>query len=120
MTIIFYDGDCGLCQRSISFLSHADKTKKLLFAPLNGVTYKLYFKKDLKVLSSVIVYSNEKIYEKSSAVFELCKLLPGVYQLLLVFKLIPPFILDKVYDQIAARRSRVSCVLFSRDERFLN
>jgi len=120
MKIVFYDGNCGLCQRSIAFLYYADKTKKLLFAPLNGVTFRKYFKEDLAILNSVIVYSDDKVYEKSSAVFEICKILGGVYNFFLVFKIVPPFILDKIYEIIAARRSRISCILLAKDQRFLD
>ena len=42
--IVFYDGDCGLCQRAISMLYTLDSNKILRFAPLNGDTYKKYFK----------------------------------------------------------------------------
>lgn len=37
--VVFYDGDCGLCQRSVAAIVKVDSKKELFFAPLNGVTY---------------------------------------------------------------------------------
>ena len=36
--ILFYDGECGLCTRSVRFFLWADKRKRLRFAPLQGKT----------------------------------------------------------------------------------
>ncbi|MGZ3788866.1 MAG: thiol-disulfide oxidoreductase DCC family protein [Bacteriovorax sp.] len=120
MTFVFYDGDCGLCQRSIRFLSWADKSEILRFAPLNGATYKKLYGDRPSSMTSVLVYSNGKTFEKSAAVFELCQRLGGIYLVFLVFKLVPRFIRDALYEWIAARRKSLSCVLLTKDRRFLD
>ena len=38
--IVFYDGECGLCQRSVQWLLNRDKKKILFYAPLQGETAK--------------------------------------------------------------------------------
>jgi predicted DCC family thiol-disulfide oxidoreductase YuxK len=120
LSVVFYDGDCGLCQRSIRFLAWADKKKKISFAPLNGVTYKQIYGDVASLLSSVKLYHNKKTYEKSSAVLQLCLILGGFYKIFYLFIIVPAFIRDALYDQIASRRKTFSCVLIKRDERFLN
>ena len=120
MKIVFYDGDCGLCQRSIQFLYFADKKKSLFFAPLNGLTYKEIYGVEPSLLSTVKLYCENKTYEKSSAFLKLCLILGGYYKIFYLFILIPAFIRDFVYDQIAHRRKSISCILLVKDERFLN
>ena len=119
MTIIFYDGDCGLCQRSIQFLYRADKKKVLFFAPLNGVTYKQVYGDDLVLLTTVKLYYDNKTYEKSSAFFKLCLILGGYYKLFTIFILIPVFVRDYIYDQIALKRKNFVCILLPKDDHFL-
>ncbi|MDD4974618.1 MAG: DUF393 domain-containing protein [Bacteriovorax sp.] len=119
MTIVFYDGDCGLCQRSIRFLYKADKKNKILFAPLNGMTYKQIYGDEPSLLTTVKLYHNKKTFEKSSAVLQLCLILGGLYKIFYLFIIVPSFIRDAFYDQIASRRKTFSCVLLKKDERFL-
>ena len=38
MHLVFYDGQCGLCDHAVQFLLKADKKNKFLFAPLQGTT----------------------------------------------------------------------------------
>lgn len=120
MTIVFYDGDCGLCQRSIQFLYKADKNKLLLFAPLNGKHYKQVYGDELSRFTTVKLYHDNKTYEKSSAFLELCLILGGFYKVYYVFKIIPAFVRDFIYDLIASRRKSFVCILLPKDERFLN
>lgn len=119
MNIVFYDGDCGLCQRSVRFIMKADLKKKLFFAPLNGETFMSIYGERLNELSTVLFYTENKTFKKSDAVFEIAKILGGIYRFILLFKLIPRALRDFVYEQIAKRRSSVSCIFISRDDRFL-
>jgi len=118
-TVVFYDGDCGLCQRSIAFLYQADKKHKLLFAPLNGEAYKSLFKEPAN-MDTVRVYSKGRTFEKSRAFIELGSLLGGFYRALFLLKIIPAFIRDFVYDEVAKRRKSFTCLWLPKDERFLN
>ena len=122
-TIVFYDGVCGLCQRSIAYLAMADARKRvLLFAPLNGESYRRIYVEIPSPLTSLIVYSDKKSFEKSSAVLQLCSILGGWHYFLLINYLIPRFVRDFFYDQIAKRRNKISCILIPNlktDERFL-
>lgn len=120
MLLVFYDGDCGLCQRSVQFLLKADKQKRLLFAPLNGETYMSLYNNAPASLTSVKFYQNGKTFEKSMAILKLCWELGGYYRMNYFFILIPPFIRDFIYDQIAKRRNKFSCLIMNRNDRFLN
>ena len=117
--IVFYDGDCGLCQRSIRILANIDKSHLLRFAPQNGETYKLICGETPSLKNSVLVFYQGTVYQKSRALIKLGELLKGPYQFCSFFKIIPMRLLDFFYDQVAKRRHYVSCILITRDHRFL-
>lgn len=119
MKIIFYDGNCGLCQRSIQFLWRIDRRKAICFAPLNGVTYKKIYGEELDKLTTVKFYDGSKTYEKSSAILESLWWIGGIYRAIYVFKIIPKFVRDYIYDQIASKRHLTNCILLVKDDRFL-
>jgi predicted DCC family thiol-disulfide oxidoreductase YuxK len=117
--IVFYDGGCGLCQRSIAFLSKLDAKKELFFAPLNGETYKAQFKEESD-LSTVVFYSRGKIFVKTDAFIEIGKTLGGWKKIFILLRIVPLFIRNILYDFIASYRRKVSCIILTRDHRFLN
>lgn len=116
--IIFYDGDCGLCQRSVNFLYKIDTHKKLKYAPLNGLTYKSYNFNE-SPLETVVFFHNGKIYEKSQAIIETVSYLGGWKKLIMLLYLIPQFLRDWAYKKIANNRKKVSCIILAKDTRFL-
>lgn len=117
--ILFYDGECGLCQRSIAFLAGADRHKKLLFAPLNGETYKKYFASPSS-METVLYFNGSQLLSKSSAIIECLTDLGGIYLLAAILKIVPLFLRDRVYDFMARNRKKVSCPILIKDQRFLN
>lgn len=116
--IVFYDGQCGLCQRSIAFLYKVDSKKELKFAPLNGETYQLFFKGSSD-LATVVFYDREEIFIKSEAIIQVLVSLGGVKKLAGLLRVFPLKWRDRVYDYIASNRKKVSCIILPRDERFL-
>lgn len=117
--IIFYDGDCGLCQRSVAFLRRIDVQKQLYFAPLNGQTYLKYLKVPAK-METVLYFNGSQIFDKSTAVINCLCDLGGKWKLALFLKIIPLFVRDLFYNLIASHRKKVSCLILPCDERFLN
>jgi predicted DCC family thiol-disulfide oxidoreductase YuxK len=63
---------------------------------------------------------NGVLYEKSTAALRVLRYFPWYYQVLRVFTLVPRFMRDWVYDQVAKRRRRISqgyCVMPTPEER---
>lgn len=116
--IVFYDGECGLCQRAVSMLYRLDSNKILRFAPLNGDTYKKYFKDDSD-MTTIVFYNEDKMFIRSDAAIEIMSVLGGWTTLAILFKVFPLFFRDKIYLFIAKHRSKVSCIILHKDERFL-
>lgn len=54
--ILFYDGDCGLCNRAVRFLMKRDRANALRFAPIQGETGAKYLPPELRELLSTAIY----------------------------------------------------------------
>jgi predicted DCC family thiol-disulfide oxidoreductase YuxK len=117
--ILFYDGECGLCQRSVSILAQCDDKKALKFAPLNGSTYQTFFSTPA-LMNTVLYFDGKNTFKKSSAIIKCFQSLGGFYHLVGMLKLIPRPIRDWFYDHIASNRDKFSCVLVTKDDRFLS
>jgi len=127
--ILLFDGECGFCNKSIQFFLKREKNKKMHFAPLQsevGKQLRAYFEISDKV-DSVILIKDHSAYIKSCAALRLTPYLKGVWPLMMVFVIIPPFIRNVFYDLIAKNRMRFfgrvqSCELLPKNdkERFLD
>lgn len=105
LTIIFFDGHCLLCSRIVALLLSIDKDKKLTFSPLQGKTAKAKLPQELLAdLNTMAYLKNSKLYTKSDAVLEISKTIGGIFAVFYIFKLIPRFIRDAIYDFISKNR----------------
>lgn len=108
--IIFFDGECHLCNGFVDFLISYDVDRKLYFAPLQGVTAQLYLKNEFVSkpddFKTIMFHTNGRILKKSIALFAIANTLGWPFKLLLVFNLLPTSLCDKVYDFIAKNRYR--------------
>jgi predicted DCC family thiol-disulfide oxidoreductase YuxK len=105
--IVFYDGECVLCNRTVSFLIKADRDQKLKFAPLEGLTAKtLNINGSADREPSVVFYNNSRLYYRSTAIMNIIQELPFPWHLLLVFRIVPTSIRDYFYKIIGKNRYR--------------
>lgn len=108
VSIVFYDGYCGLCSNTVKFLLRKDRKKELFFAPINGKTHQnLIATGALKSINdSVIFYHNGNAYYKSEASLSVMKILPFPWKILSCLRILPLSIRDGVYQLIARNRIR--------------
>lgn len=107
--IILFDGVCNLCNNSVQFVIERDKQRQFRFASLQseiGQQYQAQAGLPKGELGTVLLVKNGKIYKKSSAALRIARQLDGLWSLLFVFIIIPPFIRNAVYDFIARNRYR--------------
>jgi len=103
--IVFFDGVCGLCNRSVDFFIKHDKRRVLLFAPLQGTTASALLPSgEASALSSIIYYSKGKTSYRSKAVLNLLWDMGGWWRLSFIFRIFPPFFRDIFYNLIASFR----------------
>ncbi|NRA10941.1 MAG: DUF393 domain-containing protein [Crocinitomicaceae bacterium] len=121
--IVFYDGDCGFCNRSINFIMINDKTKTILFASIQSQFTQDLFKEkgfDAPDLSTFYFFENDRLYSKSTGAKRITKYFKFPQRLLSIGWIVPRFIADLGYDFIAKRRQRLSkgyCVVPSEEEK---
>lgn len=101
--IIFYDGLCGLCDRSVKFIIKYDQEKKFRFAALQSDFAKQILGDDANA-DTFILFEKGKIITRSTAALRVCKILSGKLSFLYIFILVPAFIRDAFYDLIARNR----------------
>lgn len=122
--IIFFDGECNLCNGFIDWLIRLDKKKRRFqFASLQGQTA---IKLGLSVSgdkASVIVYKQDQFYHATDAIVQIGLTLGGVHALgARVFALIPRHLRESLYFFVARNRYRVfgkrdSCRLPTPEEK---
>jgi predicted DCC family thiol-disulfide oxidoreductase YuxK len=105
--IVLFDGVCNLCNHSVAFITKHSRQHKFQFVSLQSAEAKDLLKHtpySASALNTMFFITNNRIYHKSSAALRVAKELKGFYPLLFVFIVIPPFILNAVYDLIAKNR----------------
>ncbi len=109
--LIFYDADCGFCQRWVMFVLSRDSAGRFQFAPRSGVTFEKTFDASIcqQMPSSVVVLTHDKrVLLRSSAVLHIMRELGGTSRVLAqVAGVIPAGIRDFFYDSIARIRRRL-------------
>lgn len=117
MERLFYDGHCGLCQRSVRLILAEDTTGNAFrFAPLQGETFQALVsakEREALPLSLVVQTENGALLTRSSAVLHILRRLGGVWRLLAgLLALLPGRLRDRLYDGVARIRHR----LFTRPD----
>jgi len=98
--IIFFDGECILCNGFVDFLIKKDKKNQLKYASLQGKTAQELLSKDIVAGKTVVFYTNRKLKIKWAAISSIASNLPFPYNLFSISILLPNFI----YDIIANNR----------------
>lgn len=126
--IVFYDGDCGFCNRSVAFVLKYDKTKSICFASIQSkFTENLFAERGFEKpdLSTFYFLEGEILLSKSKAAIRLANYMRFPQNLIKVTWIIPHVIRDLFYDFIAKRRQKLAkgyCVMPSAEDnvRFLD
>lgn len=124
MHIILYDDMCSLCNGSVQFVIKHDKKNRFMFASLQSDYAQKLLNITRSALSSdtVMLLTENSLLIKSDAALEIARNLSGGWSLMYVFKIVPRFIRDALYDKVAKYRYRFfgpskSCLMPSPDVR---
>ncbi|MBD0824517.1 thiol-disulfide oxidoreductase DCC family protein [Aestuariibaculum marinum] len=106
--LILFDGVCNLCNSSVNFIIKRDKKNTFLFTPLQSQLGKQIIEEyniDTNKTDSILLYIPEKgITYKSTAALKVASHLGFPANILSVFRIVPAFIRNWVYDFIAKNR----------------
>lgn len=106
--VVFYDGECGLCDRTIKFLIRVDRHKRLRYATLQGETAE-------RVIGApdgpsdawaVKLLDSNGLFDRSDAALRAIAYAGGIWSVAKAFLLVPRFIRDGVYRWVATNRYR--------------
>jgi predicted DCC family thiol-disulfide oxidoreductase YuxK len=123
MKIVFYDGDCGFCNKSVQFVLKHEKTQEINFSALQSDFCKTFFEDksfEKPDLTTFYFYDGENLHQKSTAGLKLLNSLKFPWSLLKIGYLVPRFFRDKLYDFIAKRRHKLNsgfCHIPSMEEK---
>jgi len=123
--VIYFDGICNLCNGFVQFIIRHDKKELFRFASLQSSAGQEILRSlpHPQYSDTIILRLNGKLYTRSSAALEIIKRLHGATKLLYGFIIVPVFIRDWIYKQVAKHRyqwfgKKDQCML--PDPRFKN
>ena len=108
MKILFFDGYCNLCNGLVDWVMKQDRRQTIQFASLQGKTAaeKLNLSSSKIDFDTVIYFKDQQTFERSNAILELLNDLGGFWRLFYIFKVIPVFMRDFIYNWVAKNRFR--------------
>jgi predicted DCC family thiol-disulfide oxidoreductase YuxK len=111
--IVFYDGYCVLCSKSIDFIMARDALATFRFASLQSdfadraLSEKGYPIANIKNLSNIVYLQHNDIKIKSDAVLSILWDLGGIYKVSCLVYFLPRVVRDFSYDRLAKLRYRI-------------
>jgi predicted DCC family thiol-disulfide oxidoreductase YuxK len=108
--LLFYDGGCGLCHRSVRFVVARDPRGRFRFAPLGGKTFRAAVPPALQegLPDSIVLRTADgSLRVRSDAALHVLRRLGGGWRLLAsLLGLLPRRLRDAGYDFVVRRRAR--------------
>ena len=104
--ILFFDGECLFCNKTVQWILKNEKDKILFFSPLQSGFAQELIPPDLKKMDSVILLKNNTFYTHFTAFFEILPYLKWYWRWLYVFKFLPKSLQIKLYNWIARNRKK--------------
>lgn len=104
--IVFFDGDCLLCQASLRWLNRLDSEDRLVFAPLQG-DLAHDFEID-RSIDSMAFFEDGEVWRSSEAVRHVCRAVGGIGFLGWgILTMIPLSVREFGYKVVASNRKRL-------------
>lgn len=123
--ILFFDGECGLCAKSVQFVLNHERDRELRFAALQSARGRAAAAAaglDPDAPSTLLHLDAEgRATTRSAAAMEVARHLRLPWRLVRVLRIVPTALRDRIYAFVAARRMRWfgsadGCALVSRED----
>jgi predicted DCC family thiol-disulfide oxidoreductase YuxK len=104
--IIYFDGQCNLCNSLVDFVIRHDRRRHFRFAPLQGETARarLADRFTTAELTTVVLEEPSRFRIRSDAALAILTGLGGFWRLAGTYRLIPRRLRDALYDYVARKR----------------
>lgn len=107
-SIIIFDGVCNFCNGVVNFILVRDKKDIFRFAANQSEAAKqILLENNIPLeteISTVFLFENGKLYQKSTAALRIARKLPFAWNLCYIGIIIPAFLRNVIYDFIAKNR----------------
>jgi predicted DCC family thiol-disulfide oxidoreductase YuxK len=113
--IVFYDGNCRLCSRSVRWVIRNDRRKRFSYSALpapgrsgrdGGTEAAGCMVNRTGEADSVLLFLEGRWYERSSAILQISLRLRFPWPLLGIFFIVPRSLRDAIYNLVARNRKR--------------
>jgi len=109
---LFYDGDCGLCHRTVRFVAAVDERGAAFrFAPLGGEAFEAAVPVELRgdLPDSIVIHTEDgRLLLRSDATVHMLRRLGGGWRALgAILGAVPRPLRDAAYDAVARIRHRL-------------
>jgi predicted DCC family thiol-disulfide oxidoreductase YuxK len=124
--VLFFDGVCVLCNRSVRLAMRLDRDRRFRFAPLQGETAEKLRARHPRmpraIETLVYVEDGERIFLRSRGAMRAARELPYPWRALSWLAIVPAPITDVLYRVVARLRYRLfgkydSCRIPTKEER---
>ena len=109
--VVYYDGSCGLCHRTVRLLLAEDREAVFRYAPLESARFanEVAPSEAGELPDSIVLrIPDGELRVRSAALIEIGDQLGGIWRALaLASRAVPRVLRDRLYDQIAAIRQRL-------------
>ena len=107
--IVFFDGECVMCNRFVDIMIRLDPSAKILLTPLQGETAELYLPPLPNDRREWTIYylDHSGLYERSEAFIRICLHLKNWVSIFSIIRIIPTPIRDYIYGIIASHRYNI-------------
>ena len=108
--IILFDGECSLCNKYVNLVIRNSKKNEFKFISMKstkGAAKLKSINNELDIKQTIILIEKTSVKTKSDAIIEIISKLNFPYSMLNVIKIIPNFLLDKIYNIIAINRYKL-------------
>lgn len=106
--ILFFDGECALCNRAVRWLMASDPSEVFRFAALRGETARerLRGRPPEEGAGTLLLLDEDGVHERSEAVLRAGARLGGLWRGIALLRLLPRSLRDVAYDAVARNRVR--------------
>ncbi|WP_299176528.1 thiol-disulfide oxidoreductase DCC family protein [uncultured Chryseobacterium sp.] len=111
--IVFFDGECGVCNFWVQWILERDKKDQFMFASLQSDFGQKFLSErglERKQFKTLYLWKPHQYYlTKSRAVLKIANILGGSYKVFSwLGKLMFPAVSDRIYDAVARNRMKIA------------
>lgn len=122
--IVFFDGDCGVCNFWVQWILEKDSKDQFLFASLQSEFGQKFLSErglNRQKFETIYLWKPQSYYLiKSNAVLQIATLLGGRYKIIGLAKYFPSYFGDHIYTIISRNRMKMAnqkCYLPTEDQK---